>query len=499
MARARIYIRRSDDDQSAWSPEAQEREARRWCADNGHEVVGVYIDDDFSGRREERPEFQRLLTEAKADPGSLVVVHKFDRVGRDAEVILRTYKELKRRRVKLISVSERFDPDEPIGAFMLSVSAGAAQYHSDNLATEVRKGLREKWEQGGWLGLLPYGYISRFDYDTKGERIRGSGRAVFSADADSARLIFELYSSSNYSDLKLAEEMNRRGFLMLHKGARVAFQKDSIQSILTNPFYIGVVRYQGEERPGVHEPLISRDLWNQVQNIRARRAKRPGKAIIHGPGGLLSELAYCGKCGARLWWNAGRYLCGRRRRFGVAACDASMILATKIEPIVLDVLRNLSLIAPLRDAVIAVVQERLERPTTGGDIDAAALHAQIARLKEMYEWGDLDKAAYLRKREQLQRQLTRAHEHAPRVLDLERATLLLSNITELLDVANDAQRRGLIQSVFETLWLEKGAVTAIRPAPAYTLLIEAIAGCVWRPRLGSNQQPSAPEADALSD
>src|SRR6266540_531656 len=116
MARARIYIRRSDDDQSTWSPEAQEREDRRWCADNGHEIAGVYIDDDLSGKREDRTRFQQLLTDAKADPGSIVVVHKFDRLARDTEMLLRVvYKELKPKRVRVVSVSEAIDPYTALG------------------------------------------------------------------------------------------------------------------------------------------------------------------------------------------------------------------------------------------------------------------------------------------------------------------------------------------------------------------------------------------------
>ncbi|HMO60402.1 MAG TPA: recombinase family protein, partial [Roseiflexaceae bacterium] len=66
--------------------------------------MGVYIDDDLSGTRDDRPNLQRLVKEARADAGSLVVVHKFDRLARDTEVLLRTvYKELLPRRVRVES------------------------------------------------------------------------------------------------------------------------------------------------------------------------------------------------------------------------------------------------------------------------------------------------------------------------------------------------------------------------------------------------------------
>jgi site-specific DNA recombinase len=119
---------------------------------------------------------------------------------------------------------------------MLTLSGGVSTYHVDNLATEVSKGLHEKFEQGGWIGPLPLGYESKFEHDAKGERKKGTGRAVFSSDAPTARLAFELYATGNYSDLSIAEELNGRGLMALHKGRRVQFSKFTVASILTNPF-----------------------------------------------------------------------------------------------------------------------------------------------------------------------------------------------------------------------------------------------------------------------
>src|SRR5262245_17571930 len=100
MARVRLYIRRSDDDQSAWSAQAQERQGRDWCAMHDHEVVDIYVDDDLSGKRADRPDFERLLHDAYADPGSIVLVHKIDRLARDTELILNRHKKLRKHRVK---------------------------------------------------------------------------------------------------------------------------------------------------------------------------------------------------------------------------------------------------------------------------------------------------------------------------------------------------------------------------------------------------------------
>lgn len=73
MAHARIYGRRSDDDQSTHSPAAQMRQCRQWCERENHEIVGEYFDDDLSGRRVDRPGLQQMISDARNDPGSIVV------------------------------------------------------------------------------------------------------------------------------------------------------------------------------------------------------------------------------------------------------------------------------------------------------------------------------------------------------------------------------------------------------------------------------------------
>lgn len=488
MANARIYIRRSDNEQSGFSPAAQEREARRWCEDNGHTIAGIYIDDDLSGKREDRSEFQRLLTEAKADRGSIVVVHKFDRLARDTEVILRiVYTELLPKRVRVFSALENFDIYTPHGKAMLSVSATFSAYYVDNLATEVSKGYREKFESGGWIGPLPLGYQSQFTIDGKGERIKGTGRAVFSADIGTVRLVFELYATGNHSDLTIAEELNGRGLTTIWKGKRVPFQKDTIKTMLQNRFYLGFVTYKGEERPGAHTPAIDRDLWDRCQAVRTRRGGTPGGRLpIRGIGALLSEIAYCGKCGARMhtaMCGGGTsrqryYRCSARRKFGKEVCDADFVPAALIEGQVLDVLRALTVPASLRDAVIGVVQDRLARQAAGPGPDTAQLAAQLERLKELYELGDLDRAAYLQRRGRIQAQIEQVAPTPIRTLDVSRAMTLLGDMSALLDTATSAQQRALIQQVLTMIWIEKSAVTAIRPAHSYALLVEVM----WQKR-----------------
>jgi DNA invertase Pin-like site-specific DNA recombinase len=491
MARARIYIRRSDDDQSTYSPEAQERQNCMYCELHNHEVVGIYIDDDLSGTKESRAEFQRLLADARNDPGSIVVVNKIDRLARDAELVLRTIKEFDRRGITLVSVMEQIDFSSPIGRVMLTNLAAFAEYYSRNLSTEVKKGLTEKARQGGFIGLPPLGYTTVYEYDSKGERIRGSDRLIFSEDAETPRLAFRLYATGAYSDMTIAQELNERGLTMLDPktGERRPFQKDAIRNMLTNSAYIGVVRCGGKAYPGAHEPLIDQQLWDIVQSIRGRRsALRGGTIAVRGAGGLLSELGYCARCGAKLHWyvsGAGLYYyCSRRRKYGTSACGLEMVPANKIEPAALDILRSLSLDTSTIERVIAEVQRRLATPTKPKAVDTARVREQIRRLKLSWRAGDedLDERTYFTELKRLEALLLDAPPSPPtKTLDVGKAIAMLSSIPTLLETADRQQQQALLHQVLQKVWIDRAPkrrgdawVKAITPTEPFAEPVSAI-------------------------
>ena|GEM_PF-372284 len=480
-----IYRRRSREDQSSYSPAAQERIGRAACESHQLLVVESYLDDDYSGTNGQRPAFEQMLEDARAGRIKVVLVPKMDRFARDVILCLQTYDLLRSLGVLIYSVAEPLDFDTPMGRKFLIEAASSAEWYSRNLATEVAKGLREKAEQGGWVGLLPLGYESRFDRDARGERIKGSGRAVMNADIATVRAIFALYATNVHSDLSIAEALNQQGLTVSCKGMRGPFQRDTVKGILTNPFYIGIVRYRGVEYPGLHEAAIDRVLWERCQDIRARRRRQGGgRLATRGQGGLLSELSYCGWCGARLHsWQSGnascrthRYYCSTRRRYGTSACAAPMLHGTAVEEQVLDLLRSLVLPERIVDRVIAEVEERLARPAQTAP-DTARLAEQLRRLSVAYRSNDptIDDQFYHRERARLEAQLaTGAPSRIGRVLEIEQAAQLLSDMGQLLDAASQEQRRILVQRVIRSVWLANGEITAWTPEPVYAVLVDAV-------------------------
>jgi site-specific DNA recombinase len=478
-----IYCRVSTSEQAqhGYSLEAQERDCRAFVQRQGWNVAELYLDDS-SGRTDRRPALQRLLADADRLKIDKVVFYDLDRFMRNLKLQLDLHAELTARGITLVSINDNIDTSTPEGRLQFQIKGAISEWFSNQLARKVKRGLAEKLAQGHHNGPVPLGY-------------RRDGRSlVESPDAATVRLVFELYATGNHSDTTIAEEMNERGLTTEHKGMRHLFQRDTVGNILSNPVYIGMVRYKdGPPQPGAHEALIDRGLWDLCQQIRQRRAgdksgfPNCGKLPLRGMGGVLSELAFCAVCGAKLHTQlsgnaASRqryYRCGHRRRFGASACEAKMIPARLVEPLVFNVLRGLTIPPALRDAVIEVARKRIEQPVVANTVDADALRRRFDRIKEQYELGDIDRAEYLKKREQIQRQLAR-QDLAPSsaYLEVERAVVLLSDMGALLDAGQPAQQRALLQQVLTAVWLNQDGVIAIQPANMYKFFVEVTAKMV---------------------
>src|SRR5918998_177575 len=160
--RAAIYVRVSSREQvEGYSLDAQRRACRDFCAARGHAVVAEYADEGVSAHTDNlarRPDFARLLADAKAGRLSLIVVHKMDRFARKLRVALECLERLGRARVGVASVSE---PDlhysTPQGFLFLSMLGALAEWYSRNLAAETRKGWAERKRRGLYAGRLPFG------------------------------------------------------------------------------------------------------------------------------------------------------------------------------------------------------------------------------------------------------------------------------------------------------------------------------------------------------
>ena len=175
-----------------------------------------------------------------------------------------------------------FDPT-PQGKFMLSIAFGQSKYYVDNLSENIKRGHRQKLKQGLWPQMAPLGYLN--NRETK----------QIYLDKEKAPLIkktFEAYASGNYTLKNLRKIINGLGL----RGRRGGMLSTSnFQYLLQNPFYYGVIRYNGEFYEGKHEPIITKKLFDEVQEVMARKSK-PQKADTM-KFFLYRGFFKCGECG----------------------------------------------------------------------------------------------------------------------------------------------------------------------------------------------------------
>ena len=287
--KAAIYIRVSTDAQreEGYSIDAQKEALTAYCISKQISNYEYYIDGGFTGSNLNRPEMQRMIEDAESGRLSHVVVYKLDRLSRSQKDTLYLIEDvLNPHQVAFVSLNESMDTGTPMGRLMLGILSAFAQLERENIRERTRMGMRERVRAGYWMGggKIPFGY----DYD------EAQGILVPNADADRVREMYRLYLEG-YSPQNIADMMGL-------KYDRLVIQ------ILKRKTNIGVIVYQGEEYPGRHEPLISREVYEETMLAMEERS---GKNL-HSEVNLLTGLVYCGRCGAKMryqkWGKKGHKL-----------------------------------------------------------------------------------------------------------------------------------------------------------------------------------------------
>ena len=158
---AALYARVSSDRQDVdLSVAAQLRALRNYAAQHGYVVAREYVDEAESGRIAARPQFRAMLDETSrsAAPFAVILVWKFSRFTRKREHAVAFKALLRRRGVKVVSITEHAD-DSPTGKLMEAIIESVDEFYSENLAQEVTRGMREAAARGFWMASrAPYGY-----------------------------------------------------------------------------------------------------------------------------------------------------------------------------------------------------------------------------------------------------------------------------------------------------------------------------------------------------
>ena len=454
--RAVSYIRVSTREQAqrggseeGFSLPAQREANKRKAQSMGALVVKEFADRGESARSANRPELQKMLAYLKEDGGiDYVIVHKLDRLARNRADDVEINRAFEEAGVRLVSTSENID-QTPGGMLLHGIMSSIAEFYSRNLANEVIKGMGEKARNGGTLGKAPLGYMNVRARDENGREVRTV--ALDEERAPLIRLAFTEYATGNWTVRQLADHLNNRG-LTIPLTARKPANPVSVrllQTLLRNPYYKGVISFQGVEYAGAHEPLVDAATWQTVQDILTAHTNGERQRMHNHH---LKSTIVCGLCGARLLVQhatsraSGTYhyfVCARRHR--VHDCTFKAVLIDEVEARVAELYRQIQLSSDDRRKIEHYLRAEFAHIQANRQQDVLRLTTRQQQLEDQRH--KLLEAHYagaipldLLKKEQ--DQLTSSILAIQRELDgyTADAALVEQYLTQTLDLLEDCQR-----------------------------------------------------------
>lgn len=408
-----IYIRVSTEMQvDGYSLEAQKSMLKRYADREGMIIIEIYEDAGKSGKSiEGRPSFQKMLLDIENGLEiDYILVYKLSRFGRNAADILSSLEFIQTYDVNLVCAEEGIDSSQTSGRLLISVLSAVAEIERENILEQTMNGRREKARQGKWNGgFAPYGYkLERVGNSEKKELV------IAEDEAEAIRIIFDKFANTEMGLGGVAKYLNMRGInkKVRHNGKLDLWSASMVKDILDNPVYCGKIAYGRRVREkvkgsketkqvykddyilvdGIHEAIISQELWNKVKIKRDVTGVKPQSTVGRDRVHLLSGILKCPRCGMPMYTNRDSwtskstgyhevyyYVCSQKRAERGHKCDYTKQVKKEI----------------IETEVIGAIRELVDNPIfaeeikkrIGTQIDTVEIDKEIAgytaKLKEV--------------------------------------------------------------------------------------------------------------------
>ena len=460
-----IYARVSTERQAEkeLSIPAQLQACRQYASQRDWVVIEEIIEPGISARTTDRPGLRSLLSRCRStDPVvHMVLVHKIDRLTRNLADHVAIRGVLKERQIRLASVVEQLDESNS-GILVEHIMASLAEFYSANLSEEVKKGLRQKIQSGGWPHLPPIGYRAINRQVTVDPQI---GPVV--------RRAFELYGRGNLTLQTLKRRLEQDGH---------GFSISALQRLLRNPFYKGELRWKGGDYPGRHEPLVTSELFDEVQihlNGKTRRRLTSPKCNL-----WLRGFARCAACSSLMSSEShppfDYYRC-RRNTAKRDRCRARFCNARRMDAAVLEIYRQITLTPPIKRFLGRALATKTSREAVSRERERQAVQHRLTQIERRaidlatnFADGLIDNDLYrltaARINEDRQAFIHRLRQ-LPAVPAAVRSSSTASTLAELHSELTPEQQQDLLTIVFSDLRLQSDSIQSYEFLPPFDVLI----------------------------
>ncbi len=469
VIRCAAYCRVSSDSEDQLNSfMAQLKYYENFLADSKTEtLINVYADEGVTGTCEDRREdFQRMMSDCRKGKIDRIYTKSISRFARNTKDCLKNIRELKSLGITVFFEKENIDTANMPDEMMITIMGGLAQEESVSISQNVQWSIRKRMQNGTYnVSSMPYGYTKE-----------NGNFTLNSNEAEVVRRIFKEFLSGKGFN-KICRNLNNDGILKNGK----SWDKKTIRYILTNEKYIGdclwrkkitenVFPFKKSKNTGQaeqyyvknnHEPIISREDFEAVQELIKIKSERFGNKIIHNY--PLSKKIICGGCGSiykRKRSNNKIYWACSKHDLNAGDCSSKWISEHKIYDAFVTLQNKLGhnykqILVPLQ---IALQDLKLRRFSSNSNV--MEIHKEIAKLKEqthvlarLKTKGFLDNVKYLEQTSELNSKVDKLQSELNKITHLDDEDETLDQIDMLIDYfeKQDAPITDFDESAFEFL------------------------------------------------
>lgn len=394
--KAAIYSRKSKFTGKGESVENQ----IQLCKEHGMKYLGIlendffiYEDEGFSGGNTKRPQFQKLMKDARTKKFDLLICYRLDRISRNVSDFSQLINDLNKYNVNFISIREQFDTTTPMGRAMMYIASVFSQLERETIAERIKDNMMQLAKTGRWLGgTTPTGYKSEAvtSIDNSGKERKMFKLTPIPEEINLVKLIYDKYV--NFKSITKVERYMIENNLYTKNG--FDFHRQSIRFILTNPVYAiadgalydyfidtgyevcadrtefnginGLAGYNKTNQDkrnsdrnrdshewviavGRHAGIVSSEVWIEAQQLLEQNKSKSYRKV-KSTQSLLSGILYCANCGSFMRPKSMKrinsdgypvfyYMCEMKEKSRKSRCDIANINGNALDASILKELK----------------------------------------------------------------------------------------------------------------------------------------------------------------
>ena len=381
--RCAIYTRKSSEeglDQDFNSLQAQREACEAYIKSQKSEhwflIPTAYDDGGYSGGTLERPALQQLLADVKAGKIDIIVVYKIDRLTRSLMDFSKIIEVLDVHQASFVSITQHFNTTTSMGRLTLNMLLSFAQFEREVTAERIRDKYAASKKKGMWMGGYP-----PFGYERKDKKL-----IPHPQQAAILKSLFKQYHSLK-SVGKLLDWVRENN---VQTSLGKPFTKINLHRILSNRVYIGEVGHKGTWYPGLHQALVSTELFSSVQQIiedhqvnRVRHDTHPsflaGK-LFDDNGNRMSPKASGSGNKKRRYYTSQAMIKQEREKLGVITQVPAGELENFVTQRLKELLTSPAFLTPLLSNIHISLQQDIEKQLPQLSLSTETRRLLVARV-----------------------------------------------------------------------------------------------------------------------